>query len=165
MKKSLILLGLAAISFGACKQEAKTNEKDVEVVKSDEQKYIDAIVDYSEYDLASLGIDDAKYFKPLKAGDDAPDFTLKNAEGEDVKLSDMTEEGNVALVFYRGHWCPACNGHLKSLTADLEKLADSGVRLVAITPDNYENIAKVKSNTGATFTILSDPQAKAMKDF
>ncbi len=37
----------------------------------------------------------------LNPGDKAPDFTLKNQDGKDVKLSDLLEKGNVALVFYR----------------------------------------------------------------
>ena len=37
----------------------------------------------------------------LKAGDSAPDFTLKDAEGNEHTLSKQLKESKVALVFYR----------------------------------------------------------------
>jgi hypothetical protein len=39
-----------------------------------------------------------------KAGDKAPDFTLKNTEGLPVALSGMLKKGPVVLGFYRGRW-------------------------------------------------------------
>jgi len=37
----------------------------------------------------------------LKAGDSAPDFTLKDSEGNEHTLSKQLKESKVALVFYR----------------------------------------------------------------
>jgi len=37
----------------------------------------------------------------LKAGDAAPDFTLKDADGNEHSLSKQLKESKVALVFYR----------------------------------------------------------------
>jgi peroxiredoxin len=37
----------------------------------------------------------------LNPGDKAPDFSLKNQDGKEVKLSELLNKGNVALVFYR----------------------------------------------------------------
>lgn len=43
--------------------------------------------------------------KPLKAGADAPDFTLKSADGKKYTLSKQLKETKVALLFYRsGDW-------------------------------------------------------------
>ena len=38
-----------------------------------------------------------------KIGEPAPDFTAKDAQGKDVKLSSF-RGGNVVLVFTRAHW-------------------------------------------------------------
>ena len=35
-------------------------------------------------------------------GDRAPDFILKNKDGEHVRLSDFTDKGRVVLIFFRG---------------------------------------------------------------
>ena len=40
----------------------------------------------------------------LKAGDNAPSFTLPNAKGEQVSLSNLLAKGPVVLSFYRGGW-------------------------------------------------------------
>ncbi len=40
----------------------------------------------------------------LKVGDKAPDFSLPNGDGKEVKLSDLTARSPVVLVFYRGYW-------------------------------------------------------------
>ena len=39
-----------------------------------------------------------------KAGDQAPDFTLPNPNGEMVSLSRLLAQGPVVVTFYRGTW-------------------------------------------------------------
>lgn len=51
-------------------------------------------------DLAKSGIPD----QAKKKGDNAPDFSLKNTDGETVSLKDRLAEGPVVLGFYRGRW-------------------------------------------------------------
>ena len=51
-------------------------------------------------DLKNSGIMD----HVVKVGDRAPDFTLKNTEGQDVSLSTLLGDGSVVLTFYRGKW-------------------------------------------------------------
>jgi len=51
-------------------------------------------------DLKNSGIMD----HVVKVGDEAPDFTLKNTEGQDVSLSTLLGDGPVVLTFYRGKW-------------------------------------------------------------
>ena len=51
-------------------------------------------------DLAKSGILDGT----VKVGDKAPDFSLKNAEGEEFSLHDLLSRGPVVLNFYRGKW-------------------------------------------------------------
>jgi hypothetical protein len=40
----------------------------------------------------------------VKVGDQAPDFSLKNADGEESSLRDFLSHGPVVLTFYRGKW-------------------------------------------------------------
>ncbi|MGC8491359.1 MAG: hypothetical protein ACP5SH_06450 [Syntrophobacteraceae bacterium] len=42
--------------------------------------------------------------KAPKAGDRAPDFSLKEANGALVSLDTLLEEGPVVLSFFRGGW-------------------------------------------------------------
>lgn len=51
-------------------------------------------------DLKKSGILDGT----VKAGDHAPDFSLKNADGQEFSLRDLLSRGPVVLSFYRGKW-------------------------------------------------------------
>jgi cytochrome oxidase Cu insertion factor (SCO1/SenC/PrrC family) len=41
---------------------------------------------------------------PVVAGTEAPDFTLKDQHGRQIKLSESRGKNPVVLVFYRGYW-------------------------------------------------------------
>lgn len=51
-------------------------------------------------DLKNSGIMD----HVVKVGDQTPDFTLKNTEGQDLGLHTLLSDGPVVLTFYRGKW-------------------------------------------------------------
>jgi len=51
-------------------------------------------------DLKNSGIMD----HAVKIGDKAPDFILKDTEGQDVNLGTPLGHGPVVLTFYRGNW-------------------------------------------------------------
>jgi cytochrome oxidase Cu insertion factor (SCO1/SenC/PrrC family) len=58
---------------------------------------------------AQLGPKDAAGLAPteldrVKVGQPAPDFTLEDADGRPVTLSDFRGKKSVVLVFYRGYW-------------------------------------------------------------
>ena len=40
----------------------------------------------------------------VKVGDQAPDFILKNADGQEFSLKNLLSQGPVVLAFYRGIW-------------------------------------------------------------
>ena len=40
----------------------------------------------------------------VAVGDYAPNFMLKDADGKDVRLSDLSDQGRVLLIFFRGHY-------------------------------------------------------------
>ena len=41
---------------------------------------------------------------PVATGTEAPDFTLKDQHGRQIKLSESRGKNPVVLVFYRGYW-------------------------------------------------------------
>jgi cytochrome oxidase Cu insertion factor (SCO1/SenC/PrrC family) len=59
--------------------------------------------------LAQLGPKDGADLAPtdlnrIKVGQPAPDFSLENADGNVITLSDFRGKKTVVLVFYRGYW-------------------------------------------------------------
>lgn len=94
----------------------------------------------------------------LKAGDVAPAFTLKDADGNPVSSVDLLAKGPLIVSFYRGVWCPYCNMELQALQAALPEFQKLGARLVAVSPQTPVNSRKSIRNNGLGFPILSDPQ-------
>ena len=41
---------------------------------------------------------------PVTTGTEAPDFTLRDQHGRQIKLSESRGKNAVVLVFYRGYW-------------------------------------------------------------
>ena len=98
------------------------------------------------------------YPNPLKVrvGDTAPDFSLPNATGKEVRLYDLLKEGAVVLSFYRGTWCPYCNLQLKQLQEILPQLKEMGANLVAISPQNPDASLDMQQKNELEFEVLSD---------
>lgn len=95
----------------------------------------------------------------------APDFKGTDQNGKDIRLKDLIKKGKVVLVFYRGEWCPYCNRYLKRLEDSLQLVKDKGATLIAITPEQPENIAKTVEKTKAEYSILHDEDLKIMKAY
>jgi peroxiredoxin len=157
MKKIILLFTL--MSIVACKkkevnQETTTKKESAEVVQEKP-----ATPDY-----ASFGMESENAPKGLQKGTMVPnvDFTI---EGKQVALSDLYKDEKVALIFYRGFWCPFCNKQLSEFATKAKDLEAKGIKLIAITPEGDEGIAKTKEKTGANFTIVSDKDGSIMEAF
>lgn len=91
----------------------------------------------------------------IKTGDSFPDFTLPNAKGEYITLSNLLKEGKVVLTFYRGGWCPYCNIALKALQNALPEIKEKGASLVAITPETPDNTLSTQDKNELDFEVLT----------
>jgi thiol-disulfide isomerase/thioredoxin len=89
-----------------------------------------AVMNRAASDLAESGLAD----RALAVGAQAPAFTLPTVTGDPVTLEDLVARGPVVLTFYRGAWCPYCNLALRALQQHQAEFADSGARLVAVSP-------------------------------
>ncbi|MFQ5855597.1 MAG: TlpA family protein disulfide reductase [Anaerolineae bacterium] len=88
-------------------------------------------------------------------GDPAPDFTLKNLEGEEVSLSDF--KGRPVLINFWATWCPPCRFEMPAIQKMYAKYQDEGFVVLAV--DVEESISAVKryiEQGGYTFTVLLD---------
>jgi len=72
----------------------------VQELESAASKEALAVMHQATVDLQQSGILD----KVKTVGDKAPDFSLKNYQGETVSLSAKLSEGPIVLGFYRGGW-------------------------------------------------------------
>ncbi|HEY2444550.1 MAG TPA: peroxiredoxin-like family protein [Rhizomicrobium sp.] len=91
-----------------------------------------------------------------KVGDKAPDFSLKDPEGNIVSSAELLKKGPLIVSFYRGVWCPYCNLELQALEAAKLEFDKRGASLVAISPQTPPNTRKSVRQNMLTFPILSD---------
>ena len=91
----------------------------------------------------------------LEVAQTAPDFSLQALNGDWVKLSQL--KGNkILMIFYRGHWCPFCVGHLKDIQTLLPQLEKRGYQVLAISPDDASGMQKMAERMDRPYQFLSD---------
>lgn len=110
-------------------------------------------------------IDSGQAQRARKAGDTAPEFTLKDPDGNDVVSRDLLAKGPLVVSFYRGVWCPYCNLELQALQAALPEIAARGASLVAISPQTAPNSRKSQRENKLDFPILSDVRSEVAAAF
>lgn len=92
----------------------------------------------------------------LEIGEKAPDFSLSNATGETIKLSDLLKKTRVVLAFYRGSWCPYCNLQLAHYQNSLNEFQALNAELLAISPQTPDESLSLKEKNELGFEVLSD---------
>ncbi|WP_075185213.1 thioredoxin-dependent thiol peroxidase [Teredinibacter haidensis] len=91
-----------------------------------------------------------------KVGSKAPAFSLKNQNGELVKLSSFAGKKNVVVYFYPKAMTPGCTTQacgVRDAKTEFEKL-DTVV--FAISPDPVERLKRFEEKQSLTFGLLSD---------
>ncbi|MUH36455.1 AhpC/TSA family protein [Zobellia amurskyensis] len=116
-------------------------------------------------DFQKLVISNASHVKGLAVGDKAPDFTLPNALGKDISLSEMLKSGIVIIKFYRGEWCPICNLDLKEVQSKLPEIKSYGASFLAISPQNPDGALTAKEKNSLDFEVLSDANQNVIKAY
>jgi len=155
MKKIGFILIVILLVTISCKNEKKT--KKVESVKKETKMAIN--------DNTKFGIDAGSSPQGLTVGTQAPNVKLTLQDGKVVTLADLYKSQPVVLFFYRGYWCPVCNRHLTAFAKDAGKIEAKGVKLIAVTPESYDNVAKTRAQTGIKFTVVSDTDDSVLKAF
>ena len=94
--------------------------------------------------------------KRLAPGDEAPDFTLPDADGNPVSLSELRGQ-RVIVYFYPAAMTPGSTTQACDFRDSLSALAAAGVTVLGISPDQPAKLAKFREKEGLTFPLLSDP--------
>ncbi len=92
----------------------------------------------------------------LQAGDTAPDFTLPDQHGREIRLRERLALGPVVLLFIRGGWCPFCTILLRAWAEALPALQEAGGDLLAVSPQPVPACGKVAERDLLAYPVLSD---------
>ena len=101
-----------------------------------------------------------------EVGDSAPDFSLVDASGKEIKLGDFKGKKNVVLVFYKWHSCRRCREQLSELQEQITEIIKLNSELIAISSaGDKDNVERTKSILGITYTLIPTPNRKVVLDF
>ena len=110
--------------------------------------------------------------KTLKPGDNAPDFNLKNVNGEMVSPEDYPDAKGFIIVF-TSNTCPYAKKYENRLIALDKKFAPQGYPVIAINPnppalssgDSYKEMQKKAKTKDFSFPYLFDEGQKVTNEY
>lgn len=91
----------------------------------------------------------------MEVGSKAPDFTLKNQAGEDIRLSDFLGK-YVVLYFYPKDMTPGCTTQACDLRDHYEAFTDLNAVILGVSPDPIERHQKFIEEYQLPFHLLAD---------
>ncbi len=92
----------------------------------------------------------------LSPGDQAPDFTLPDADGNSVSLADYRGR-KVIVYFYPAAGTPGCTKQACDFRDNLASLGGAGLDVLGVSPDKPAKLAKFRDAEELTFPLLADP--------
>jgi peroxiredoxin len=95
----------------------------------------------------------------ISAGEPAPDFSLRNQDGEKVSLSDFRGK-KVLLVFYPLDFSPACSDQLSIYQEVKPEIEAAGVQMVGISVDSGFAHKAFQEKLGIDMPLLADFEPK-----
>ncbi len=91
----------------------------------------------------------------LSVGDQAPSFTLNDAHGQSVSLSDYLGKKTI-VYFYPAASTPGCTKQACDFRDSIESLMGHGYQVLGISPDAVAKLEKFTTNQELNFPLLSD---------
>ncbi|MHA2160708.1 MAG: redoxin domain-containing protein [Candidatus Thorarchaeota archaeon] len=101
----------------------------------------------------------------LEVGSEAPDFTLLEAPGKTVTLSEETQKGPVVLVFYPADFTSVCQEELCKFRDVLAEYNNMGANVLGISVDGIFSHKAFKEANDIEFPLLSDWEKTVIKDY
>lgn len=102
----------------------------------------------------------------------APDFKLKNIDGEELSYADIKGEKGTVIAFICNH-CPYVQAIIKRFVHDAKNLQSHGIGIACIMPndtathpaDSFENMQKFAAENGFSFPYLIDETQDTAKAY
>jgi peroxiredoxin Q/BCP len=100
----------------------------------------------------------------MKIGSSAPDFTLKDGDGRDWKLSERRGK-TVVLLFYPGDDTPVCTKQMCSVRDNWAEYAATGAEVVGISTDSQASHKNFADKYDLPLTLLADENGAVAKSY
>jgi peroxiredoxin len=90
------------------------------------------------------------------AGDEAPDFELRDQHGRSVRLSSYRGAKAVVLMFYPYAFSRVCTGELQAVRDSGPAMVSPDVEVLAVSCDPMFALRELADREGLEFPLLSD---------
>jgi peroxiredoxin len=91
----------------------------------------------------------------IEPGTDAPDFTLRDQDGNEVSLADFAGR-QLVLAFYPADFSPVCSDQLSIYQEVLGEIESKGAALVGVSVDSAFCHQAFREHRGLTMPLLAD---------
>ena len=96
----------------------------------------------------------------ISVGTAAPDFTLKDQNQKEVKLSDYQGKKKVVIVFYPLDWSPVCTNEHACFVNDMKRLEQLDAQILGVSVDSAWSHKAFAEKMGITYPLLADFQPR-----
>jgi len=97
-------------------------------------------------------------------GSPAPDFTLKSAAGQNLRLGE--QKGRVVMVNFWATWCGPCRIELPQLSRLQQKYGDAGFTMLGVNvDDDFSKATAVAQQLDVRFPVLYDDGKQVVKRY
>ena len=102
-----------------------------------------------------------------EVGTQAPDFTLKDQNNQEVTLSQFRGQRGVLVVFYPFAFSGICTGELGAVRDDLASFQNDDVQILAVSVDHPFTLKAWSDAQSYTFPLLADfwPHGRVAQDY
>jgi len=92
----------------------------------------------------------------LTVGQTAPDFTLKDQNQKEIKLSDFAGKKRVVLVFYPLDWSPTCTQEHVCFVNDMKNFDTLDAEVLGVSVDSVWSHKAYAEKMGIKYSLLAD---------
>src|SRR6202166_3757497 len=104
---------------------------------------------------------------PIAVGQSAPDFTLKDQNQKEIKLSDFAGKRNVVLMFYPLDFSPTCTNEHACFVNDMKQFEKLDAQVLGLSVDSVWTHRAFAEKMGISYPLLADfqPRGAAAEKF
>jgi len=100
----------------------------------------------------------------LEPGDQIPPFSVRDHAGDPVTDGDLRGQATI-IYFYPAAFTPGCTTEACDFRDQSSGLSGAGYRIVGVSPDTVEEIAKFRDEYSLGFDLLADPDHEMAEAF
>ena len=95
----------------------------------------------------------------------APDFAMRDIQGDISRLSDLKGKRDIVVYFYPEDFTPGCTTQASEFSRDYEKFKEAGIEIVGISPNEEESHEKFRQKMGIPYPLVADTENDVSKSY